>query len=136
MKREQTVYVIDYLENKVRTKADIRKQFIKCPEELRWDFCNSADEYIYRMQEQGKMLVVSPNGYIVSNKIISPKQYGTLLKINIPSSVDIATFDKIVADKYNLWNYTLNEYKHIVENKLKVVVVKFHNGEYRFVEVR
>ena len=58
------------------------------------------------------------------------------LKVFIPTNVSVAEFDEIVADNYNLWNFHLTDYSEIVENGLQVVVVKFKNGDYRFVEVR
>lgn len=133
-KTEPTVYIIDYIEQKVRTRADIRKHFINGSEEFRWDYCNSVDEYIYRMQKQGKMLVIENNGTIMSNKILSPRQYGQLCKLKIAADISLCKFDELTS-KINCWNYPLSEYMHVVENELKVVVVKFSDGTYRFVEV-
>lgn len=134
--KKPTVYIIDLTTGDMTTAAKVTARFVRAPEEFRWDFCDSSEEYIYRMEEQGDYVVVKQNGYIMSNKVLTPKQYGELIKINIPANVSVAKFDEVITNKYNLWNYPLNEYKHIVENNLKVVVVKFQSGQYRFVEVK
>lgn len=137
--REKTIYVIerpfgcDSL-SFITTKAKIKRDFIKMPDEIRWDFCNFHEEWIYRREEEGFYTVIQDNGYIKSDKIFTPKQYGKLLGINIPANISLEEFDKTVADEYCLWNYPLTEYQHIVDNNLQVIVVKFNNGEYRFVE--
>jgi hypothetical protein len=135
-KRRETVYILDFRANKIKTKTEIEKDFCRAPEEFRWDFCNSVDEYIFRMERAGEYVVVKNNGYIVSNKILTPKQYGDALNMRIPADITLAQFDEITDNKYGIWNYPLFEYKHIVENNLKVVLVRFKNGEHRFVEVR
>lgn len=136
VQKTPTVYIIDLTTGSLTTANKVKLKFIKLPDEIRWDFCNSSREYIFQMERSGQCVVVKNNGYIVSNKVITPKQYGETLKINIPSNITVAQFDEIVSDRYNLWNYPLSEYKHIVENNLKVVVVKFKSGECRFVEVK
>jgi hypothetical protein len=134
--KKPTVYIIDLTTGDMTTAAKVTARFVRAPEEFRWDFCNSSKEYIYRMEEQGDYVVVKQNGYIMSNKILTPKQYGEIIKVNIPANVSLAKFDEVIADRYNLWNYPINEYKHVVENGLKVVVVRFSNGECRLVEIR
>ena len=137
--REKTIYVIerpfgcDSL-SFITTKAKIKRDFIKMPDEIRWDFCNSHKEWIYCREEEGFYTVIQDNGYIRSDKVFTPKQYGNLLGIKIPADISLEEFDKTVADKYCLWNYPLAEYQHIVDNDLQTVVVKFDDDEYRFVE--
>lgn len=110
--------ILDYNEEKER--------FINSPEEIRWDFCNSFEEYIY--QEKGIIV----NGYV-----FSPKEYADMILTNenFPEVMSSGTFDEIVSEAYNLWNYPLDETDEILENNLDVVLVKFTDG-IRLVEVR
>lgn len=58
--REKTIYVIerpfgcDSL-SFITTKAKIKRDFIKMPDEIRWDFCNFHEEWIYRREEEDEV---------------------------------------------------------------------------------
>lgn len=132
----KSVYVIDIHNDKVTTANKIKLDFAKMPEEVRWDFCNNYEEYIYRMEQAGNCVVLRRNHTIMCDKIVTPKQYGDRLGIDMPNNITLELFDRVVADGYCLWNYPLCEYEYIVQNGLKVVLVKFASGEYRFVQVR
>ena len=71
----------------------------------------------------------------MNEKFYTPSQYGELISLDIPDTIQLDEFDEITS-KHCLWNYPLDEHSHIVENDLKVVVVRFNNGECRFVEIR
>lgn len=134
-KRRETVYILDFHANKIKTKTEIEKDFCKAPEEFRWDFCNSVDEYIYRMELYGNMLTMQKNEYIEYGKILTPKQYGQLYKLDIPADITMQQFIKIV-NKCNCRTYPINEYNEIVQCRYNVVVVKFKDGIARFVDTR
>lgn len=136
-KHNSPQHIINYIEGKVEAYSTIKTRFNHQESSFRFKFNNNVDNYISAMQQEGKMLVIQDNGVIKSPVVYSPKTYAKAKNIKeIKSNIDLVQFDKIVADKYGFWNYPLNEYKHIVENGLQVVVVKFElNGTYRFVQV-
>lgn len=133
----KTVHIIDYIKGKVRTHSQIEQEFKKYNREIKQMYNNDVNTYICNMCNQNKMLIVENNGYLVSDRIFSPSSYAKLINIRDikNNNITLEEFDKIVADKYDLWNYPLTEYLHIVENRYRVVLVKFSNGEFRFVEV-
>lgn len=133
--REKTTYIIDVVNEEITTKGKIRKEFVRNDDDFRWWHGNSSENYIYELENDGKLIVIEENGHIMSDKIFTPKQYGKLVEISIPSDISLEKFDEITSE-HNLWNYPLSEYSHIVENDLKVVVVKFNNYDYRFVEIK
>ena len=131
-------YIINLQSGLVATESELSEVFYKQSKEFRLNYYNNHKEFIFQMEKAGKYIRIQRNGYIVSNKIFTPRQYGILMKLKvfIPTNVSVAEFDEIVADNYNLLNFHLTDYSEIVENGLQVVVVKFKNGDYRFVEVR
>ena len=133
--REKTTYIINVVNEEITTKTKIKKEFVCDDDDFRWWYCNSSENYIYELENDGKLIVIEENGHIMSDKIYTPSQYGKLVGISIPSSVSLEKFDEITSE-YCLWNYPLCEYSHIVENDLKVVVVKFDCDNYRFVEIK
>ena len=132
-------YFIELPKGKLVTKSALCSQFKRIPEELRWDYCDAIEEYIYCLQQDGALIDINESENIVENSPLTPKQYGKkFLNINIPNDIAIDKFDELVADNYGLWNYPLSEYSEILEAESKVVIVRFkQNGESvcRFVEV-
>ena len=134
--RKPTVYVVDTTLCDIKTVNQIKKEFSREKKEIRDKFYNNYVKYIDYLEKTGRYVIVKRNGHIVSPKILTPKQYGTLIKVSISCDITLSEFDSVISDILGLWNYPLDEYQHIVENNLSVVVVKFKSGEYRFVEVR
>ena len=130
-------YAIIVTDNKLTTIETLCRNFDKMPEEIRWDYCDCAEEYICRGEVEGELIVLDNEDSIVVKSPLTPNQYGRqFLGIKIPNDITIEEFDILVADKYNLWNYPLNEFNETIENDSNVVIVKFDKeSTYRFVEV-
>lgn len=125
--------------NTIIDREELKESFNRFPEEIRWgEYAGSFAEYLYRGEEMGQIVILEKNGYIVSNKVYSPAEYAKVFGIeeNIKDDISLVEFDEIVADGHNLWNIALSEYSEIVENDYEVVLVKFKNDGYRFVEVK
>ncbi len=120
----------------VTNTEELTEDFIRFPEEIRWDFCNASVEYIHKGIESGNLIEIKSNGTIMSEHIYSPSEYGVLIGIKdyISDSISISKFDELIADKYNKWNYPLSEINYLKDNDAHVVIVCFPDG-YRFVEI-
>ena len=66
---------------------------------------------------------------------LRPSEFGRFTRIGgLSDEMSIAEFDTIVGDRYNLWNYPIDEYLYTQDNEYKIVAVKFNEG-YRLVQV-
>jgi len=139
-----TTYYIYKNDSSIVTKGELKKGFIRFPEEIRWDYCNSSEEYIYQGIECGALIEIKKDNVFASDKILTPSQYARFTNIDsISDNTSVEEFDIAVADRYCKWNYPLSEYNLVKENCLdpntlkgtRVVVVKFKDGTYRLVEV-
>lgn len=125
-------------ENTVASEDELRNGFNNFPWEIKSDFCDAFDEYIYQGVESGNLIEVKKGDVIASEQIFSPSIYASRftpgLRPKIEDDITMAEFDERVADGRGLWNYLLESYNEIKENEYKVVIVKFNEG-YRFVEI-
>lgn len=126
----------------VWTYTDIKKNFIKMPEEIRWDFCNSAEEYIARMIQAGELKEIQEDNIIGSNKLFTPLQYAKVKGIKeINSTTTASEFDKVLR-KHGLFSSILRNYvltaNYCLSHKKKVVIVRFQSYDkviYRYAEI-
>lgn len=71
----------------VVSEKELHEGFVRFPEEIRWDYCNSTEEYIC----QG---IQSKN--LVEIKNYSPSEYGESIGVNIDDDISVADFDDII----------------------------------------
>lgn len=116
---------IIFVEGNIADYDEEEQKFISSCEEFRWDYCNCFCEYLHRI----KALVVPAIKY-------TPIQYVVLscLDVEMYDDISISEFDKLVADNFNLWNYSISDSSEIVENDLSVVMVEF-TTETRLVQI-
>lgn len=125
-------------ENTIVSEEELRNGFNKMPWEIKLDFFDTFDEYIYQGCESGNLIEIKKGDVLASEQIFSPSIYASRftpgLRPKIEDDITMEEFDKRVADGRGLWNYLLESYDEIKENEHKVVIVKFNEG-YRFVEI-
>ena len=126
----------------VWTYTEIKKNFTKLSDEIRWDFCNSTEEYIARMIQAGELKEIQEDKIIGSNRLFTPLQYAKLKGIKeISSNTNAAEFDKILR-KHGLFSSILRNYvltvNYCLNNNKRVVIVKFQSYDkviYRYAEI-
>ena len=126
----------------VWTYTDIKKNFIKMPEEIRWDFCNSAEEYIARMIAANELKEIKEDNIIGSSTLFTPSRYAKLKNIScISSNTSAAEFDEILKRR-GLFSSILRNYvltaNYCLSHKKKVVIVRFQSYDrviYRYAEI-
>lgn len=114
-----------YKDGKIKDYEEERQHFVTSCEELRWEYCNCFEEYLYRQ----KVLVIPEKEY-------TPTEYVRIasLDVDMTDDIEIDRFDEIIAGQFNLWNYLLSESSELAIKGVKAVIVKFKSAK-RLVQI-